>query len=162
MWQKHCSALYIKSGSFCMQVLRNNIVAAFRGMHVSSVKHSYVWLPRKCDYQKSVTTGQTHKQTDARQSDPYMRLCFAGDTKMILWLSVCNVTLVPFKRCHKNNMHAKYKCMYYPPRIVLLFSKSWNVMLQLRVIQITEMSYVQDKITYSGTNHYITSSNSYF
>ena len=27
------------------------IVAAFRGMHVSPVKHSYAWLPRKCDYQ---------------------------------------------------------------------------------------------------------------
>ena len=41
-----------------------------RGMHVSPVKHSYAWLPRK------VTTGQT----DARQSDPYMPLCIAGDT----------------------------------------------------------------------------------
>ena len=30
------------------------------------------------DYQKSVTTGQT----DARQSDPYVPLCFAGDTKI--------------------------------------------------------------------------------
>ena len=28
-----------------------------------------------CDYQESVTTGQTH----ARQSDPYVPLCFAGD-----------------------------------------------------------------------------------
>ena len=39
-----------------------------------------------CDYQESVTTGQTdrqtHGQTDAGQSDPYVRLCFAGDTKM--------------------------------------------------------------------------------
>ena len=36
------------------------------------------------DYQESVTTGQTdtHTQTDARQSDPYVPLCFAGDTKM--------------------------------------------------------------------------------
>ena len=29
------------------------------------------------DYQESVTTGQT----DARQSDPYVPLCFAGNTK---------------------------------------------------------------------------------
>ena len=29
------------------------------------------------DYQESVTTGQT----DAGQSDPYVLLCFAGDTK---------------------------------------------------------------------------------
>ena len=38
------------------------------------------------DYQESVTTGQTHTQTDrrtdARQSDPYVPLCFTGDTKM--------------------------------------------------------------------------------
>ena len=34
-----------------------------------------------CDYQESVTTGQTHGQTDAGQSDPYVPLCFAGDTK---------------------------------------------------------------------------------
>ena len=30
-------------------------------------------------YQESVTTGQT----DAGQSDPYVPLCFAGDTKTI-------------------------------------------------------------------------------
>ena len=30
--------------------MRINIVAAFRGMHVSPAKHSYAWLPRKCDY----------------------------------------------------------------------------------------------------------------
>ena len=35
------------------------------------------------DYQESVTTGQTHGQTDAGQSDPYVLLCFAGDTKML-------------------------------------------------------------------------------
>ena len=33
-----------------------------------------------CDYQESVTTGQTHGQIDTRQSDPYVPLCFAGDT----------------------------------------------------------------------------------
>ena len=46
------------------------------------------------DYQESVTTGQTDThtdgqtdthtdgQTDAGQSDPYVPLCFAGDTKL--------------------------------------------------------------------------------
>ena len=29
------------------------------------------------DYQESVTT----RQTDAKKSDPYVRLCFTGDTK---------------------------------------------------------------------------------
>ena len=33
------------------------------------------------DYQESVTTGQTHWQKDAGQSDP---LCFAGDTKLYM------------------------------------------------------------------------------
>ena len=59
-------------------LLTMNIVAAFRGMHVSPAKHNYVWLPRKCDYR---TDRHTHTQTDAGQSDPYVPLCFAGDTK---------------------------------------------------------------------------------
>ena len=33
------------------------------------------------DYQESVTTGQTDTRTDARQDDPNVSLCFAGDTK---------------------------------------------------------------------------------
>ena len=58
---------------------------AFRGMHVSPAKHSYARLPRKCDYW---TDAHTHRrmdgQKDARQSDPYVPLCFAGDTKTTL------------------------------------------------------------------------------
>ena len=49
-------------------------------MHVSPAKHSYAWLSRKCDYR---TDRHTHTQTDAGQSDPYVPLCFAGDTKSI-------------------------------------------------------------------------------
>ena len=33
------------------------------------------------DYQESVTTGQTHRQKDTGQSDPFVLLCFAGDTR---------------------------------------------------------------------------------
>ena len=29
-------------------------MAAFRGMHVLPAKHSYAWLPRKCDYQTAL------------------------------------------------------------------------------------------------------------
>ena len=36
------------------------------------------------DYQESVTTGQTDRYTDTRQSDPYVTLCFAGDTKILI------------------------------------------------------------------------------
>ena len=38
------------------------------------------------DYQESVTPGQTDRRTDRQtddgQSDPYVPLCFAGDTKI--------------------------------------------------------------------------------
>ena len=33
------------------------------------------------DYHEIVTIRQTDRQTDAGQSDPYLLLCFAGDTK---------------------------------------------------------------------------------
>ena len=37
---------------------------------------------RKCDYRTDRRThARTHTQTDAGQSDPYVPLCFAGDTK---------------------------------------------------------------------------------
>ena len=64
-----------------------NIVEAFRGMHVSPAKHSYM-----CDYQESVTTGQR----DAGQSDPYVPLCFAGDTTSVS-------TIVPTERLIKRS-----------------------------------------------------------
>ena len=35
------------------------------------------------DYQESVTTCQTDGQTDTRQSDLYVPLCFAGATKIV-------------------------------------------------------------------------------
>ena len=51
-------------------------------MHASPAKHSYVWLPRKCDYRTDTHTHtRTDRQTDAGQSDPYVPLCFADDTK---------------------------------------------------------------------------------
>ena len=48
--------------------LAQNIVATFWGMHVSTAKYSYVWLPRKCDHQ-SVTTAQTDGRTDRRRTN---------------------------------------------------------------------------------------------
>ena len=49
------------SGIFKVLIWLKNIVAAFRGMHVSPAKDSYAWLPLE-----SVTTGQTHRRTDRR------------------------------------------------------------------------------------------------
>ena len=52
------------------------------------------------DYQESVTTGQTDKQTDgqtdARQSDPYVPLYFAGDTKIGICFYLIFIILVLF------------------------------------------------------------------
>ena len=35
------------------------------------------------DYQESVTIGQIDGQTDTGQSDHYVPLCFAGNTKIV-------------------------------------------------------------------------------
>ena len=68
------------SDHLCYSIL--NIVAALRGMHVSTAKHSYVRLPRECDYRTDRQTDrQMDRQTDVGQSDPYVPLCFAGDTQ---------------------------------------------------------------------------------
>ena len=56
-------------------------MAAFQGMHMSPAKHSYVRLPRKCDFR---TDTQTDGQADAGQSDLYVPLCFEGNTKNVI------------------------------------------------------------------------------
>ena len=61
-------------------------MAAFQGKHVSPVKHRYMYCATTkksvSDYQKSVTL----RQTDARQSDPYMYVCYALQaTKKLLF-----------------------------------------------------------------------------
>ena len=48
----------------------NVIVAAFQGMHESPAKHSYAWLPRKCDYG---TDRQTDRQTPDYKNLPWLR-----------------------------------------------------------------------------------------
>ena len=66
----------------CFQwLIRNaNIVAAFRGMHVSPAKPSFGKFDRKVWQTDRQTDGRTDRQTDDGQSDPYVSLCFAGDT----------------------------------------------------------------------------------
>ena len=46
------------------------IVVAFWGMHVSTAKHSYVWLPRKCDYR---TDTHTDRRKDRQTPDKVIR-----------------------------------------------------------------------------------------
>ena len=50
---------------------KQNIVAAFRGMHVSRHLRNIA----KCDYQESVTTGLTHGQTDRQTPDKVIPMC---------------------------------------------------------------------------------------
>ena len=51
------------------------------------------------DYQESVTTGQTDRQThgptDAGQSDPYVPLCFAGNTIKVAQVVGVHQTTIP-------------------------------------------------------------------
>ena len=66
-------------------------------MDVSPAKHSYAWLPRKRDYRIDTRMdGQTDGQTDAGQSDPYVPICFAGDTKI-----------------HCIDLHSKRSCLIW-------------------------------------------------
>ena len=48
------------------------------------------------------------RQTDAGQSDPYVPLCFAGDTKMITY-DILNTILCKIQWWHLSN-HRWYKC----------------------------------------------------
>ena len=51
------------------QISINNIVAAFRGMHVSPVKHSYACLPRNRYYRTDRRMHpRTHTHTDRRRT----------------------------------------------------------------------------------------------
>ena len=74
------------------------------------------------NYLESVTTKQTHthrrmdRQTDAGQSDPYVPLCFAGDTKMVINLHTYLIKqllypgnhgmLLTFARSFKNSINS--------------------------------------------------------
>ena len=63
------------------------------------------------DNQESVTTGQTHTHTDAGQSDPYVPLCFADDTKIKIqntWMPFLNLYsfLVLFSGIYQLQGHA--------------------------------------------------------
>ena len=54
-----------------------------------------------CDYQESVTTGQTDGQTDAGQIDLYVPLCFAGDTKGDPYVALCFAGATKFAKSKK-------------------------------------------------------------
>ena len=104
------------------------IVAAFRGMHVSPAKHSFGKCDRKvwqtdrqtngqttdkvipmCRYasqatQKEKCDRQTDRQTDDGQSDPYVSLCFTGDTIRSITISSlqCKNVVLKYFQYHAN------------------------------------------------------------
>ena len=99
-----------------------NIVAAFRGMHVSPAKHSYA----------SVTDGQTDGQTDDGQSDPYVSLCFAGDTKIAFSDFVATERIVLHKLMYFLSLNGQGHCMYYFSKVSwTLFSQGHSISLDV-------------------------------
>ena len=67
---------------FQVKLYHSNLLCSTLKQHSGSIP-SYAYIAM-CDYQESVTTGQTHRetdgQTDAGKCYPYVPLCFAGDT----------------------------------------------------------------------------------
>ena len=110
---------------------RLNIVAAFQGMHLSPAKQlcvttKKVWLPDR----------RTDRQTEAGQSDPYVPLCFAGDTKMRVKFSMYTVTLHKFLfsslRAFANT---RFVCQMH------MLSLQWYVFVQVSCINTLITSY---------------------
>ena len=103
-----------------METLIYNIVAVFRGMHLSPAKHRYACLPRKCDY-------RTDTGTDRQTQDNVIPMCRyalqvtqqanfenGGPSPMATNLNLKQIKgqghgMMPMERArHKG--HAKYQC----------------------------------------------------
>ena len=81
----------------------NNIVEVFRGMHVLPAKHSYAWLPRKCDY-----------RTDRRRTK--WTLCAAilrRWHKKKLQRLTCKLQMLSIK-VSWHNINYEINCIVYP------------------------------------------------
>ena len=58
------------------------------------------------------TDGQTDGQTDDGQSDPYVSLCFAGDTKKIYQLSILtNLSKMSTRQIYRESGHCQLKSL---------------------------------------------------
>ena len=111
-----------------------NKVAAFWGMHVSPAKHSLR------DYQESMTSWQTDRQADTGQSDPYVPLCFAGDTikvmvkvidNGIIWKGIISWVCMPSMKSlsltiQKNNMPRSLDFGHKNIHILEIVKVIWN------------------------------------
>ena len=73
-------------------------MAAFPRMHVSPAKHSYAWLPRKCDY-------RTYTQTDRQTPDKVILMCrFASQATQQKYLVMLLLSL-PHAQAGIHNEH---------------------------------------------------------
>ena len=110
-------------------------MAAYRGMHMSPAKHSYAWLPKvwlpKCDYQ---TDRQTHTETDAGQSDSYVPLCLASNTKNVL---------ETWERCgHKEYTCVIFKCIGQLKNVFNKLLGNYNLSQKLKAVIDWQLSAV--------------------
>ena len=69
-------------------------VAAFQRMHVLPAKHSYAWLPRKCEYHKK----QTHWQTDRQMPGMHTRQLIDGQIDKMITVGP-NLSLLSWQTC---------------------------------------------------------------
>ena len=98
-------------------------MAVLQWMHVSPAEYSYVWLPRKWDFQTDRKTDR-HRKTDAEQIDPYVRLWatkmytnkkfgklwYPARPQVLPWNRSKVKSWCQFKGLVIRNMHAKYQC----------------------------------------------------
>ena len=71
-WLRHYRLLPCNHWTECNETSQN-IVAAFWGRHVSPAKHSYPWLPRKCDYWTYIRTDRYRTKWSLRADMLRMR-----------------------------------------------------------------------------------------
>ena len=67
-WGVHAVCIYKRR----KKIWGENKAAEFLGMHMSPVKQSYAWLPRKCDY---LTDTQTDIRMDRHTPDKVIPMC---------------------------------------------------------------------------------------
>ena len=86
---------------FSRKVFKSNIVAAFRGMHVSPAKHSSGGVDRRTDRQTDGRTdGQTDGRTDRQTTDKVIPMCRYASQATQKWYDMFNTDPVIASRCN--------------------------------------------------------------
>ena len=125
------------------------------------------------DYQESVTTGQTHRhrrtdgQTDTGQSDPYVLLCFASDTKkctsILKYRSEFTIAGTNFEilQCFnvfvQSQKHANFSCIH----MSFFFHENMTSLLNYITVTLRALFAWRGSYIY-GNNHFIIQSKSQF